>query len=181
MILPIFLQIVRWVNTVLTVRVFSECLISHGEFKWKWNPDARQEMALFPHIISNSLTQWSSMLPEKLTVPQSVKKFTVFDGTRRLITLLTTTRLENHLFLISPWMQRLFVRFLPKYLKFATIKAFVTYLHAVTLSCIDFTNFNVYFVFATFTSRPTFLLAINRTGVFCVTVWMLAFSTLIST
>jgi len=39
MILATFLQIVRWVNTVLTV--FSECLISHREFKWKRNPDAR--------------------------------------------------------------------------------------------------------------------------------------------
>jgi hypothetical protein len=33
MILATFLQIVRWVNTVLTETVFSECLIPHREFK----------------------------------------------------------------------------------------------------------------------------------------------------
>jgi hypothetical protein len=33
MILVTFLQTVRWINTVLTVTVSSECLISHREFK----------------------------------------------------------------------------------------------------------------------------------------------------
>ena len=56
----------------------------------------------FPHIISNSLTPRSRVLPEKLTVPQPIKKVTVFDGTQSLITLLITVRLENHLLLISP-------------------------------------------------------------------------------
>jgi len=44
-------------------------------------------------------------------------------------------------------MQHLYVRFSPKYLKFATFKGFITYLYAVPLSCTLFTNFNVNLMF----------------------------------
>jgi hypothetical protein len=103
MILAAFLQIVRWVNTVLTVIVFTEVLnITQGvQMKTEPRRTARNGPT-FLHIISSSLTSWSRVLPEKLTVPQPVKKFTVFDGTRKFITLLITARLENHLLLISP-------------------------------------------------------------------------------
>jgi hypothetical protein len=43
-------------------------------------------------IIQNLLTPWSRALAEKLTVPQLVKKFPAFYGTRRSITALTTAR-----------------------------------------------------------------------------------------
>jgi hypothetical protein len=38
----------------------------------------------------NSLTLWSRVLPEKLTVPEPVKKHPVFYGTRNFITAFTT-------------------------------------------------------------------------------------------
>jgi len=41
---------------------------------------------------TNSLTPWSRVLPEKLTVTQLVKKFLVFYGTRRFITVFTRAR-----------------------------------------------------------------------------------------
>ena len=45
----------------------------------------------FPHIISNSPTPLSRVLPEKLTVPQPVKLPT-FYGTRKFVTAFTTAR-----------------------------------------------------------------------------------------
>ena len=38
------------------------------------------------------LTPWNRVLPEKLTVPQLLKKFPAFYGTRRFITAFTTAR-----------------------------------------------------------------------------------------
>jgi hypothetical protein len=38
------------------------------------------------------LTTWSRVLPEKLTVPQLLKKFPAFYGTRKFITAFTTAR-----------------------------------------------------------------------------------------
>jgi hypothetical protein len=46
--------------------------------------------------MSNYLTPWSRVLPEKLTGSQLVKKFPAFYGTRKFITAFTTAR---HLFL----------------------------------------------------------------------------------
>jgi hypothetical protein len=43
-------------------------------------------------ISSMILTPWSTVLPEKLTGPQLVKKFPAFYGTRRFITVYTTAR-----------------------------------------------------------------------------------------
>jgi hypothetical protein len=41
---------------------------------------------------TNLLTPWSRVLPEKLTVPQLLKKFPAFYATRRFITVYTRAR-----------------------------------------------------------------------------------------
>jgi hypothetical protein len=40
----------------------------------------------------NELTPWRTVLPEKLTGPQLVKKFPAFYGTRKFITVFTKAR-----------------------------------------------------------------------------------------
>jgi hypothetical protein len=49
-------------------------------------------MLLHTYLITYLLTPWSTVLPEKLTGVQLVKKFPAFYGTRRLITAFTITR-----------------------------------------------------------------------------------------
>jgi len=45
-----------------------------------------------PSVRHCCLPLWSTVLPEKLTVPQPVKKFPLFYGTRRFITAFTRSR-----------------------------------------------------------------------------------------
>ena len=47
---------------------------------------------LVTYLLAYLLTPWSRVLPEKLTGSQLVKKFPAFNGTRRFITALTSTR-----------------------------------------------------------------------------------------
>jgi len=44
----------------------------------------------FTHSLTHSLTPWSTVLLEKLTVPQPIKKFPAFYGTPRFITAFTS-------------------------------------------------------------------------------------------
>jgi hypothetical protein len=48
----------------------------------------REELVKMKYL----LTPWSRVLPEKLTGLQLVKKFPTFYGTRKFITVLTSTR-----------------------------------------------------------------------------------------
>ena len=48
---------------------------------------------LLTYSLTHSLTPWSTVLLEKLTGSQLVKKFNAFYGTRRLITAFTSARL----------------------------------------------------------------------------------------
>jgi len=48
--------------------------------------------AHFTYLLTYLLTPYSRVLLEKLTVPQLVKKFPAFHGTRRFITALTSAR-----------------------------------------------------------------------------------------
>ena len=55
---------------------------------------------LCPQIKPNQLIPWSRVLPEKLAVPQTVKKFPKFYGTQRFTTTITST---CHLSLSWAW------------------------------------------------------------------------------
>jgi len=44
------------------------------------------------NLLTNKLTPWSRVLPKKLTVPQPVKKFPAYYGSRRFITPLTSAQ-----------------------------------------------------------------------------------------
>ena len=51
-----------------------------------------KEVSLFRSALTYLLTPWGTVLLEKLTGPQLVKKFPAFYGTRKFITVLTIAR-----------------------------------------------------------------------------------------
>jgi hypothetical protein len=71
------LKVLRWIRKKVAVLKFLEIEISHVQLLY-----------LFTYL----LTPWSTVLPEKLTAFQLVKKFLAFYGTRKFITALTSAR-----------------------------------------------------------------------------------------
>ena len=79
-------------------------IVSWAQNGLDWNGGQHRQVALYVcmcwcmyvcvrvYTHTYSLTPCSTVLPEKLTVPQPVKKFPTFYGTRRFITAFTSAR-----------------------------------------------------------------------------------------
>jgi hypothetical protein len=87
----------------------------------------KQENTAHPTPHKPSTNSMEQSLPKKLTVPQLIKKFPAFHGTRRFITAFTTARPE-----LSTWSKSIFLTVVRDYIR-QLIKLFPRFSDCLTL------------------------------------------------